>query len=140
MDEQKPKVGVGVMIFKDGKVLIGKRKARHAFGTYSPPGGHMEYAESFEQAVRREVMEECGLEIENVKFLCVYNQQEYLPDHYINFGFTADWKSGDPKVLEPEKCESWAWYDPENLPEPLFATIPKYVIALKTGKNYFDSK
>lgn len=126
------------MIFKDGKILLGKRKSGHANAVFSPPGGKMDYLESFQEAVKREVGEECGLEIENLKFLCVYNLKEYSPDHYVNLGFTADWKDKDPQLLEPDKVESWAWYDLDNLPQPLFAMIPSYLEALKTGKVFFD--
>ena len=41
--EQKPRVGIGVMIFKDGKVLLGKRKASHGEGEWASPGGHLDY-------------------------------------------------------------------------------------------------
>ena len=62
-----------------------------------------------------------------------------MPKHVINIGLTAKWKSGEAKVLEPEKCEEWKWCEIDNLPEPLFATVKNYVVAIKTGKNYFDS-
>src|SRR5688500_16035169 len=115
MDEQRPVVGIGVLIFKDGKVLMGKRKNAHGEGQYAPPGGHMELLESFEGCAKREVLEETGLEIENVRFLSIYNQKEFAPKHVINIGLLADWKSGEPKLMEPEKCESWEWYDIDNL-------------------------
>ncbi len=62
----KPKVGIGVMILKDGKVLLGKRKGSHGAGQYAFPGGHLEYMESFEDCARRETREECGIEIQNI--------------------------------------------------------------------------
>lgn len=64
----KINVGVGVMIFdKDGMILLGKRKGSHGAGEYSFPGGHLEYGESFEECAKREVMEECGIEIKNLE-------------------------------------------------------------------------
>ncbi len=54
-DEQRIRIGVGVMIFKDGKVLAGRRKGAHGEGTWAWPGGHLEYMESFEGCARREV-------------------------------------------------------------------------------------
>ena len=65
--EQKPKAGVGIMVLKDGKVLLGKRKGSHGEGEYAFPGGHLEYMESFEDCAKREVREECGVEIENLR-------------------------------------------------------------------------
>ncbi len=132
-------VGIGVMIIKDGKVLLGKRKGKHGAGEYAWPGGTFEYMESFEDSAKREVMEEAGIEIENVRFLRLYNLKTYAPRHYVDIGLVADWKSGEPQLLEPEKCEGWAWYDMDNLPEPLFSTIDTYFEAYKGGRNYFDN-
>lgn len=53
-----PKVGVGIMVMKNGKVLLGKRKGSHGTGKYAWPGGHMEHMESFEECAKREVREE----------------------------------------------------------------------------------
>ena len=83
--------------------------------------------------------EETGLEIENIRFLRLMNLKEYAPKHYIDIGLVADWKSGEPMVREPDKVESWGWYDLDNLPQPLFATEPSYLEALKTGRTFFDA-
>ncbi len=137
--EQRPKVGIGVMVFKDGKVLLGKRKNIHGDGEYAALGGHLEYMESFENCAKRETMEEAGIEIDNIKFLALSNLKKYIPNHYINIGLTADWKSGEPKTMEPEKMEGWNWYDLDNLPEPLFDVIPNYIESIRSQKNYWDN-
>lgn len=132
------KVGIGVAVLKDGKILLGKRKSAHGNGEYGGPGGHLEHLESFEECARRETLEETGIEIENIRFLCLSNLTKYAPKHYVDIGVIADWKSGEPQVLEPEKCEGWDWYDLDALPTPLFAVEPYYIEAIQTGKNYFD--
>lgn len=136
--EHKPKVGVGVMVFKDGKVLLGKRKGSHGEGEYAFPGGHLEHMESFEGCARRETKEECGIEIESVRFQLLSNLTAYAPKHYVHIGLMADWKSGEPEVLEPEKCESWGWYDLDNLPTPIFRACQQAIDCHKTGECYFD--
>ncbi len=138
MDEQI-RVGVGVAVMKDGKILLGKRKGSHGKGEYGGPGGHLEHLESFEDCARRETLEETGIEIDNIRFLCLTNLKKYAPKHYIDIGVIADWKSGEPQILEPEKCEGWDWYDLDKLPTPLFAVEPQYIEAIRTGKNYFGS-
>ncbi|MSR78688.1 MAG: NUDIX domain-containing protein [Candidatus Taylorbacteria bacterium] len=135
----RPKVGLGVMIMKDSKVLMGKRKGSHGEGKYCFPGGHLEYMESIMESIAREVSEEVGIEIKNIRFLRLYNEKEYAPKHYVNIGFVADWKSGEPKVLEPDKCESWGWYEIDNLPSPLYSVIPSLIESYKTGKNFYDN-
>lgn len=137
---RKPKVGVGIMIFKDGKILLGKRKNSHGAGEYSFPGGHLEYMEGFEECARRETLEEVGIEIKNIKFLFIKNTAFYTPKHYVHIGLIADWESGEPKVLEPEKCEGWGWYGLDNLPKPLFNLCDLTFDAYKTGKNYYDKE
>jgi 8-oxo-dGTP diphosphatase len=139
-EEERTKVGVGVMIFKDGKVLLGKRKGSHGAGEYSFPGGHLEYLEGFEECARRETLEESGIEIKNVKFLWLKNTAFYTPKHYVHIGLIADWESGEPKNLEPEKCEGWDWYDLNNLPKPLFRLSETTFEAYKLGKNYYDKE
>jgi 8-oxo-dGTP diphosphatase len=138
-NNHQPKIGIGVMIFKDNKILLGKRKNSHGDGQYASPGGHLEYMESFEECARRECREETGVQIENPRFLMIANLKQYAPKHYVHINLIADWKSGEPQVMEPEKCEGWDWYDLENLPQPLFSTIPSYIEAYKSGRNYFDA-
>jgi 8-oxo-dGTP diphosphatase len=125
------------MIVKDGKILMGKRKGSHAAGEYGLVGGHLDPMESFEDCIKREVREECGLEIDNLRFICVSNINTYAPKHYIDIDFIADWQSGEPKVLEPEKCEGWGWYSLGDLPKPLNYLTEVLLESLK-NKNYFN--
>jgi len=117
---KSPLVGVGVMVVKGSKILLGKRKGAHGAGEYAFPGGHLEHMESAEDCIRRELAEECGIEVCNIRFQYCANVRKYAPRHYVHLGFTADWKSGEPQTLEPDKCEGWAWYGELELPQPLF--------------------
>jgi len=137
-NENQPITGIGVAVLKNGKILLGKRKGAHGAGEYAFPGGKLDYLESFEECARREIREECGIEIENIRFQFVANLLHYKPKHYTHIGLLADWKSGEAKILEPEKCEGWDWYDVDNLPQPLFLPTELFFDSLKTGKNYYD--
>ncbi|MCH7605322.1 NUDIX domain-containing protein [Patescibacteria group bacterium] len=137
MGENKPRVGIGVTIIKDGKILLGKRKGSHGEGEYASPGGHLEYMESFEECAVRETLEECGIEITNIHFKFLVNVTAYAPKHYVHIGMIADWKSGEPQVLESDRCESWDWYDPDELPEPLFVMSRLAMESYRTGQTYF---
>lgn len=133
-----PRVGIGVMILKDDLVLLGKRKGAHGSGEYAFPGGHLEYMESFEDCARREVREECGIEIDDLRFHLVSNVVQYAPKHYVHIGLIARIKSGQPHVCEPDKIESWNWYDLAHLPHPLFAMCTLAIENYKNPKIYFD--
>ncbi len=132
------KVGIGILVFKRGKLLLSKRKGSHGAGEYASPGGHLEFGESIVECAKKECREETGIEIKNVRFVRLSNLKQYVGKHYIDIGLITDWKSGTPRVLEPEKAESWGWYELDKLPEPLFETIKYSLKALKTGKNFFD--
>lgn len=116
---QRPKVGIGVYVRKNGKVLLGKRISHHGTGTWSAPGGHLEMYESWEECAKRETLEEVGIEIENVRFLTATNDI-FVEEgkHYITLNMVADWKSGEVENKEPEKHESWDWFAWDELPEP----------------------
>ncbi|MES2985822.1 MAG: NUDIX domain-containing protein [Patescibacteria group bacterium] len=131
------KVGVGVMIFKNGKVLMSKRKGSHGAGEYSFPGGHLEYMESFEECAIRETKEETGIEIKNLQFLYLTNAKQYAPKHYVHLTMTAEWESGEPQVIEPEKTEGWDWYDLDSIPEPMFDLCKLSFDAYKNNKKYY---
>src|SRR5712692_1149689 len=88
------RVGVGVMILKNGKVLLGLRNGSHGAGEWAFPGGHFEYMETFEDCATRETLEECGVEIQNIRFQLLANLRQYRPKHYVHVGLIADWKSG----------------------------------------------
>lgn len=135
-EKERPKVGVGVLIFKEGRVLLGKRKNSHGEGEFAGPGGHVEFGESLEEAVARETMEETGVTIKDIVFLTVSNLLIWDGKHYLDFGFKAAWEAGEPEVKEPEKCSDWNWYDPKDLPSPLFPNVPIYFNALTTGTTY----
>lgn len=138
MSENQVKVGVGVLVFKDGQVLMGKRLNAHGDGEYCGPGGHLEFMETIEDCAKRETMEEVGIEIQNLRVLCTTNMRRYGSHHYIDVGVVADWKSGEVQNMEPHKRESWEWYDPDNLPTPLFGVEHIYFEALKTGQAFFE--
>lgn len=137
--EDHPKVGVAVMVLKDGKVLLGKRKGSHGSGEYAFPGGHLEYMESFADCIARELEEECGVRVLDLRFQFVSNGTMYAPKHYVHIGLIADWEGGEPEVREPDRCDGWGWYDLDALPSPLFTFAAQAIEAYRTGRTYFDA-
>jgi len=136
MEEKRPKVGLGVIIMKDNKVLFGKRKSVIGNGTWCIPGGHLEFKESWEECAIRETMEETGVKIKNIRFGTVTNDIFIKEDkHYISIFVLADYDSGEVKVMEPDKCEKWGWFEWNKLPSPLFESESNLI---KEGYNPFE--
>lgn len=136
-----PQVGIGVLIFRQRQLLLGRRKGSHGSGCWSAPGGHLEFGESPQECARREVLEETGLKLGDivrgpwVNDVFVEEQKHYVTLFCIaHLGSTAS----EPENLEPEKCEGWQWFDWLDLPEPLFLPLKNLIEAFEfqadTGK------
>ena len=99
-------VGTGAMIFNDeGKVFIAKLgpKARNERGKWDFPGGSVEFGETCEDAIKREIMEEYDFKIKVVELLEVVDH--IIKDegqHWVSPSFVAKYVSGNPKIMEPK--------------------------------------
>lgn len=120
----QPRIGVGVLIFRDGKILLGRRLGSHGEGDWSAPGGHLEFGETPQQCAAREVLEETGLILGATTLGPFTNDVFYSEQkHYVTLFVLAHAASGTPQRCEPEKCAGWQWFDPADLPQPLFAPL-----------------
>lgn len=137
--ENLVKIGVCLYIFNsENKVLFGLRKSIHAGGTWCPPGGHLEYGETCEQAVIREVKEETGLCIEKNDIKFSGYTDDYFAEstkQYVTLHFICRKFRGKPKVCEPNKCAIWQWFSIDELPQnimlPNINFLKKYSDLLK---------
>ncbi|KFN43663.1 nucleotide triphosphate diphosphatase NUDT15 [Arenimonas oryziterrae] len=119
-----PRVGVGVIVMRDGKVLLGERIGSHGAGTWALPGGHLEFGESVEDCARREVREETGLVLGTLR-AAPYANDLFAAEgkHYVTLFVVAHSADGEPVLSEPEKCLRWDWFRWTDFPAPLFAPL-----------------
>jgi 8-oxo-dGTP diphosphatase len=117
-----PRIGIGVIVRRDGKVLLGKRKGTHGNDQWAFPGGALESGESPEQCAKRELLEETGLFAEKFSFAALTSDM-FATQHWVTLYYYADLVKGSPKVMEPQKCETWDWFSWDKLPSPLFLTM-----------------
>jgi 8-oxo-dGTP diphosphatase len=122
------KIGIGVVIKKGDKVLIGQRIGSHGADTWSFPGGHLEEDETPEVTGQREVLEETGLIVSNLTPAgFTFDHFEEIDTDYLTLFYSCDWTAGTPEVREKEKCREWRWEAIEHLPEPLFKPIASFI-------------
>ncbi len=121
MSDPIVRIGVGVVIWRDSKFLMGKRRNSHGHNTWSVPGGHLEFGETYAECAVREALEETGMYINNVRFLAL--TEDTFPEdgkQYITIWVESDWKSGEPTITEPDKWVDQQWRTFRDLPSPLF--------------------
>src|SRR5512134_3166418 len=110
-----PRVGVGVMIVKDECVLMGRRMSGQRPGWWGWIGGKLEFGETLQECARREAREEAGIEIGNLRLLCI-SSIIVEDQHWIDVEFLGDIVSGEPDVAAPTELTEWAWFPLEQLP------------------------
>ena len=131
-------VGVGAAIFNDkGEIFITKRgsKAKNERGKWEIPGGSVQFGETFEQAVKREIKEELGIEIKVLEMLKIWDH--IIPEdkqHWVAPTYICKIIKGTPKIKEPDKCEAIGWFTPSEAEKLPLSIITKYDIELLKKK------
>ncbi|MFP3457535.1 NUDIX domain-containing protein, partial [Psychrobacter sp. SIMBA_152] len=106
----------------------GERIGAHGANTWATPGGHLEFGETVEQCAVREVVEETGLNVTNIRKLDFTNDIFSAENkHYITLYVQADYEGGEVINKEPHKCLQWRWCDINDLPAPLFISLKNYL-------------
>ncbi len=120
-----PRVGVGVIVFKDGKVLMGLRTGSHAANVWAFPGGSVDPGETPVATAVRELFEETGLRARAIRTLPYWSNDLFPEDnkHFITLYFLIEAEGGDPVIVEPHKCLEWRYCPIDNLPTPYFTGI-----------------
>ncbi len=147
---KKPGVGVGVMILKDTKVLLGQRhidpqkadSELHGEGSWTMPGGKLHFKESLEGAAFREVFEETGIKISKDKIKIISITNDIAKDaHFVTVGFLCKDFEGEPRVMEPDEITEWKWFELNNLPSSIFFPSEKIILTHETrGLNFVNKE
>ena len=116
-------VGVGaVIVNEEGRVFLARRGplAKNERGLWEFPGGSVEYGELLADAVRREMLEEYGVQVVVGELLDVVDH--ILPaenQHWVSPTFICRIESGEPLIREAGKCDEIGWFALESLPDDL---------------------
>jgi 8-oxo-dGTP pyrophosphatase MutT (NUDIX family) len=97
--------------------------------------GHVERGETAYDAARREAREEIGVELGELSFVTSMQRTQHAEpiDERIDFFFTCRAWSGEPRIVEPEKCEAMEWFALDALPTPVVAHERVVLEGLGTG-------
>lgn len=132
-------IGVTVpFVVHDGKgnILLQKRSqnTRDEQGRWDVGGGSMEFGETFEEAVRREVREELCADAKKVTFLEVYNalrDNNGTQTHWIALVHCVQVDPAEVKIGEPKRIDEIGWFKIDKLPSPLHSMMQQSLLAAK---------
>ncbi len=136
MNHKVAGVGVGVIVAQEENVLLQKRIGSHGEGTWSCPGGHLDFGETIEECAMRETREEVGIEITDIRFVGITNdvfQKE--GKHYITVWVQGEYKNGAPTIHAPEEVAEVGWFSWDSLPTPLFLPLQNLVAGNSYPRN-----
>lgn len=133
------RVGVGVFVERDERVLLGLRKGEYGKNTWAFPGGHLEFNETIEECVLRELKEETGLDGDFQGVEIVTNDR-FNSRHYITlFGQVVIANDAEPQALEPDKTEEWKWFRYDEIPNNIFGPTKLFLDNHKKSTFFIES-
>jgi ADP-ribose pyrophosphatase len=107
-----PRVGVGAIVIRDGRILLVKRGSSPGKGLWAPPGGLVELGETAREAAEREILEETGITIRAKEAFYVFDfidrdKEGKIKYHYVIIDFVADYLGGEPKASDDVSDARW---------------------------------
>lgn len=142
MSERTPIAHVAILLVlrKGDEVLFGRRcNTWSGNGDYGPFGGHADGGESASAAMARETAEELGISVDPSDLKLVHTQHLKLPPReYTNYFFETDTWRGEPRIMEPDKCDDMRWFRLDDLPESMSPNIRHAIEEYKKGNMYSE--
>lgn len=141
-ERNKAVPAVYLLLRKGGDILLSRRAGSGYYdGWYSVPAGHVEADELPLKALVRETKEEIGVDIDpsSAKLVHVmYRPKLDETGERIDLFFeTSEW-SGEPKIMEPEKCDDLCWFPIKALPENTVHYVYDAIKHAETGIAYSE--
>ena len=133
MSAPAPGVGCGAAILSERRILLVKRRKAPEAGHWNLPGGKVDFLERVEDAVRREIREEIGVEIAIERPLSLCEMIGLDGQHWVSPVYLARLAAGEPTNREPDKLEAVAWFALDAPPQPLALAAREAIAALRDG-------
>ena len=116
MPQLYPEATVGALVVNQQGLALIVRSAKWG-NKFTVPGGHIELGETAEDAIKREVKEETGLDVESVKLLLVqqaiYPKDYYKHEHFIFMDYVCQAKTSEVH-LDGRELQEYVWVKPEE--------------------------
>jgi len=122
-----PKVGVGVLIIQDGKILLVKRAMMPERGKWSIPAGFLDHGEEPKSTAEREVREETNLRVEIYALLDVYHNAEAITKGGASIFILYEARVVSGELKAGDDAAAAGFFAPDELPELAFASTKETI-------------
>lgn len=131
-----------LILIKDGKILLSRRfNTGYEDGNYSVVAGHLDGNETFTSAMVREAREEAGIELrlEDLDVVHAMHRKTLSEaNERIEFFLKAKKWQGEPKIMEPDKCDDLKWFAIDDLPANTVPYIRQAIENIRKGIFYSE--
>lgn len=124
-----PRIGVATIVKKDNAILLGLRKSELGKNTWGLPGGKLYHLEDPKDCALRELKEETNLVTTKDKLVLAGTSNTIFDEntHYITIIYEVKSFSGKLKLMEPDKCQLWSWFEIPDIPDNIFLPLKNYL-------------
>jgi 8-oxo-dGTP diphosphatase len=124
----EPRIGVGVLVYRGDDLLLVRRHGSHGAGTWSPPGGYLDFGEEPAECATREAREETDVDITPPRFGGVTNDVFAAEGkHFITLWFESEYLGNEPRAAAPGELTEVRWFPRNALPTPLFLPFEQFL-------------
>ena len=117
-----------MLVYRGDEVLLVRRHGSHGAGTWSPPGGYLDFGEDPAECAVREAREETDLEVAPPRFAGVTNDL-FAADgkHFVTLWFETQHLGGEARAAAPRELTEVGWFARSELPTPLFLPFEHFL-------------
>jgi ADP-ribose pyrophosphatase YjhB (NUDIX family) len=128
-----------LFLVKGDKILLLRRyNTGYEDGNYSVIAGHLDGNETFREAMIREAKEEADIDIKPEYLEVVHVMHRKSEDERIDFFFVAKKWEGEPKNMEPQRCDDLRWFELNNLPKNIIPYVKQAICCFLDGVFYSE--
>lgn len=132
-------LSVYVFLIKDGKVLLLRRaNTGYEDGKYGLPAGHADGGEPGREAAAREAQEEAGVSLKPQDLKFAHTMHRLQNDERVDYFYVCEKWDGEPKNMEPEKCDDLSWFPLDDLPANTIPYVRQALEAYRSGVYYSE--